>query len=246
MLRALPSFARPKRSSTPPRSPDVSHTSSTEARSIPNPSADVSPYVAVTPSEVHPVPSQPSLPRPRPGAGKIADRVRSINDLQASSSHSPVRRSDDLSSLHRKVSATTAGRALPFVRRDASATPLSPDTSHLAGSVSYIHSPTPKRFQPQLSQRIEVGASVTAPRTVDTSYTNQVNKTKDVSPALMRRRSSGFINPVPIADPARDLVMCPRHGRTLAPRRKIITTTTDGLEKSSSGTYVPKCHTLLH
>lgn len=165
--------------------------------------------------------------QPNFGQSKVTDRIKSLNDLQGTSkAYAPVTTPDSSSPRH-LVSPGTVGRALPFVRRDASATP-SYVRSPLLGPNAYfpshyVHSPLPTRTQPQLSKTMERGARNDRANHDSGTRANAVN-----API-----GGSEFGPVP------GQVICQRHGRKLAPRQKTFFTTSEGLERSLSGAYVP-------
>ena len=260
MLRALPSFERQKRSSTPPKLQDDSSTADTVLSNIPTTSAGSSTAVIASkrPSFLeNPLYQDPTnssisstrVPNARLGPSKIADRIRSINDLQGLS-RAPVHLSTSISSPHlrHKVSATTAGRALPFVRRDATAAPSSTDRTLDQATERLIHSPTPTRHQPELSRRMETGANTSSPQEEIGPHQCLDHRNRDTVQAAQYAASRPMTQdrPVPGPDAAHGHVVCSRHGRNLAPRRKQNVTTTEGLERSISGAYIPIGHRLRH
>lgn len=154
------------------------------------------------------------------GSSRVADRIKSLNDLQGAFKASAQVPVHDPASTHHAVSPKMASRALPFARRDAAASPLHLHSPPLGPQsyfpASYVHSPLPNRAQPQLSRTMEKRARYGRP--IETSEASA--KACEYGPALGQ-------------------VICPRHGRKLAPRQKTVFTTTEGFERSISGAYLP-------
>lgn len=176
--------------------------------------------------------------KPGHGAGKVADRIRSINDLRSSNTSVSLLKSDSSLSVHRKTPAATSSRELPFIRRDAMASRQGFANSPSPCSQTLIHSPIPRRVQPELSMKIEDGARVHGIDAGEPKYGRRSNP--EMSHAANRFKQ------IPECNPARNNVMCPRHGRRLHPRKRGLMTTTEGLEKSYSGAYIPTGRKLRH
>ncbi|KAF1353375.1 hypothetical protein BDV97DRAFT_366992 [Delphinella strobiligena] len=142
-------------------------------------------------------------------------------------------------SVHRKLPAATSSREFPFVRRDAMASRQGSANSQTSCSQTLIHSPIPRRVQPELSTRIEDGARLHNVDAGEHKYGR--GSTPRMSHAANRlKHIASSINP------ARNNVICPRHGRRLHPRKRGLMTTTEGLEKSYSGAYIPIGRQLRH
>lgn len=141
--------------------------------------------------------------------------------------------------LRRNLSDTKTDRTLPFARRDASANSLNLHGEHPLYWTSYVHSPTPNRVRPQLPGDIEAGARYKA-----TGHGRHGLETSVDEPLFLSLQSTNYSDSVE-SDLSRQSVMCLRHGRKLAPRKRD-KTTTNGLEKSISGALVPTGRRLRH
>lgn len=257
MLRALPSFARRKNSSIQPELLDDSVTTSSGSRNDQQNSGFVTTFESLESKPVVDLPAiQPTsrdvdsvLPTPklRLASGKVADRIRSINDLHRSSAtlatasaHAPT------PYLRHDVSASATGRAIPFFRRDAAEGPVGTHPPlvqpRYPTAESYVHSPMPQRYQPGLSRSIEQGLDTSTSSNVPTGFENPTTTNTSTS----KWQSTSHFKPVPEPEQSRDQVVCPRHGRHLASRKGLRVTTNAGLEKSISGAYIPIGQKLRH
>ncbi|GAB7352906.1 hypothetical protein MBLNU459_g3495t1 [Dothideomycetes sp. NU459] len=195
-----------------------------------------SPITTATPLVVPPT-TAPQLRRK--SQGKVVDRVKSLNDLQSLAKASATRPHPDAAASHHPVSPETARRVQLFVRRDVEVKPLRPLLAPGYTSTAHVHSPFPTRIQPQLSSDMEKGATI---NTTGRPSSGMIEATKSV--VVSQVTSAGDKNnddPKLLSRASRenDQVVCPRHGRKLASRQKTYFTTTEGLERSLSGAYVP-------
>lgn len=241
MLHASTSFARPDITLNHQKSPDASSTTKKGSR-------DVQQHFANASATAVFAKGQSTSARAFDGSsafhqqGKVADRIRSINNIQATPEAATRTWNRNIPSKQhhpgQPLSIAPGSRALPFVRRGALATPLATSNLQIHDMGLHLHSPTPQRMQPTLPGRIEQGARIDGESIHPTAEPAKIDQASG--------QPTGRLKQVLGLDHALDSVMCSRHGRQLVSRNLPTKKSLEGLEKTIGGAYVPTGYKLRH
>jgi len=254
MLHASTSFARLNDTLNHQKSQDASSTTKKDSRDIQQHSADASATAVLAKGQSTSATAaffakdQSTSARAFAGSsafhqqGKVADRIRSINDIQATPEAATRAWNRSVSSRQhlpgQPLSTAAGSRALRFVRRGALATPLATSNLQIHGPGLHLYSPTPQRVQPTLPGKIEHGARIDNDKIYRTDEPTKISQVPGQPPSQS--------NQVLGLDHALDGGICSRHGRHLISCNLAAKKSTDGLEKTISGAYVPTGHKLRH